>query len=136
MDPRKFIIKETAFLALGEAVCVAAMAGIYALLGSFDYTVILGGAVGLVIAVGNFFFMAIASDMAAEKALEQDVKGGKAAMNASYALRLAIMGVLLLVFAKSGHCDALAMVCPLFLVFPIITVIEFFRKAGGKKHGN
>jgi hypothetical protein len=46
------------------------------------------------------------------------------------------MAVLLLVFAKSGHCNALAMVCPLVLVFPILTVIEFFRKAGGKKHGN
>lgn len=133
MDPRKFIIKETALLALGEAVCVAAMIGIFAILGYFDYKVILGGAIGLVIAVGNFFFMAIASDMAAEKALEQDVKGGKAAVKASYTLRLVVMGVLLFVFAKSGHCNVLAMVCPLFFVFPIITVIEFFRKAGGKK---
>lgn len=133
MDPRKFIIKETALLALGEAVCVAAMIGIFAILGYFDYKVILGGAIGLVIAVGNFFFMAIASDMAAEKALEQDVKGGIAAVKASYTLRLVVMGVLLFVFAKSGHCNVLAMVCPLFFVFPIITVIEFFRKAGGKK---
>ena len=61
MDPRKFIIKETALLALGEAVCVAAMAGIYAMLGSLDYKVLLGGAIGLAIAVGNFFFMAISS---------------------------------------------------------------------------
>lgn len=136
MDPRKFIIKETALLALGEAVCVAAMAGIYALMGSLDYKVLLGGAIGLAIAVGNFFFMAISSDMAAEKAMEQDVKGGKAAVKVSYTLRLIIMGVLLFVFAKSGHCNALAMVCPLIFVFPILTVIEFFRKAGGKKHGN
>ncbi len=133
MDPRKFIIKETALLALGEAVCVAAMIGIFAILGYFDYKAILGGAIGLVIAVGNFFFMAISSDMAAEKALEQDVKGGKAAVKLSYTLRLIVMGVLLFVFAKSGHCNALALVCPLFFVFPIIAVIEFFRKAGGKK---
>lgn len=133
MDPHKFIIKETALLALGEAVCVAAITGIFALLGYFDYKVILGGVIGLLIAVGNFFFMAIASDAAADKAMEQDVKGGKAAIKASYTLRLLIMGVLLFVFAKSGYCNALAMVCPLFLVFPIITVIEFFRKAGGKK---
>lgn len=136
MDPRKFIIKETALLALGEAVCVAAMAGIYGMLGSLDYKVILGGVIGLLIAVGNFFFMAISSDMAAEKAMEQDVKGGKAAIKVSYTLRLIVMAVLLLVFAKSGHCNALAMVCPLVLVFPILTVIEFFRKAGGKQHGN
>ena len=133
MDPRKFIIKETAYLALGEAVCVAAVIGVFAMLGQLDYKVILGGVIGLVIAVGNFFLMAISSDAAAEKAMEQDVKGGKAAVKASYTLRLVIIGVLLLVFGKSGHCNAIAMVCPLVLVFPIITVIEFFRKAGGKK---
>lgn len=133
MDPRKFIIKETALLALGEAVCVAAIVGIFAMLGQFDYKVILGGFIGLLIAVGNFFFMAISSDAAADRAMDQDVKGGKAAIKASYTLRLIIMGVLLFVFAKSGHCNLIAMVCPLFLVFPILTVIEFFRKAGGKK---
>ena len=78
----------------------------------------------------------IAEAKAAEKAMEQDVKGGKAAIKVSYTLRLIVMAVLLLVFAKSGHCNALAMVCPLVLVFPILTVIEFFRKAGGKQHGN
>lgn len=133
MDPHKFIIRETALLALGEAICVGAMAGIFAMLGYLDYKVILGGIIGLLIAVGNFFFMAIASDAAAEKAMEQDVKGGKATVKASYSLRLIVMGVLLFVFAKSGHCNVIAMVCPLFFVFPIITVIEFFRKAGGSK---
>ena len=133
MDSRKFIIRETALLALGEAVCVAAMVGIFAMLDSCDYKVILGGVIGLLIAVGNFFFMAITSDAAADKAMEQDVKAGKAAVKVSYTLRLAVMGVLLFVFAKSGHCNVIAMVCPLFFVFPIITVIEFFRKAGGKK---
>lgn len=133
MNPRQFIIKETVYLALGEAVCVAAMVGIFAMLGLLDYKVLLGGMIGLLIAVGNFFFMAITSDAAADKAMEQDVKGGKAAIKASYSLRLVIIGVLLFVFAKSGHCNPIALVCPLFLVFPIITVIEFFRKAGGKK---
>jgi hypothetical protein len=133
MDSRKFIMRETAYLALGEAVCVAAMVGIFAMLGYFDYTVILGGVLGLLLAVGNFFFMAISSDAAADKAVEQDVKGGKAAMKVSYTMRLAVIGVLLFVFAKSGHCNVIAMVCPLFFVFPIIAVIEFFRKAGGTK---
>lgn len=133
MDSRKFIIRETALLALGEAVCVAAMVGIFAMLGYFDYTVILGGIIGLLIAVGNFFFMAMTSDAAADKAMEEDVKGGKATMKASYAMRLVAIGVLLFVFAKSGHCNVIALVCPMFFVFPVITVIEFFRKAGAKK---
>ena len=133
MNTRKFIIRETAFLSIGEAVCVAAMVGLFALLGQFDYTVVLGGILGSLLAVGNFFFMAISSNAAADKAADQQVKEGKATVKLSYYTRLLILGVLLFVFAKSGHCNLLALVCPLFFVFPIITVIEFFRKTGEAK---
>lgn len=133
MNTRKFILRETALLAIGELVCIAAMIGIFALLGYLDYKVILGGAIGGVLAVGNFFFMAIAANTAADKAADQNVKDGKAVIKGSYFGRLLVIGLLLFVFAKSGHCNVLAMGCPLFFVFPIITVIEFFRKAGGSK---
>lgn len=134
MNARKFILRETAMLALGEAICIAAMIGIFALLGHFNYTVVLGGIIGGILAVGNFFFMAITSDAAADKtAADQDVSVGKKAIKISYTTRLLIIGVLMFVFAKSGHCHLLAMACPLFFVFPIIMVIEFFRKSGGGK---
>ena len=127
MKSRKFILHKTAVIAAGELICSGAMVGIFALLGYFDYTVILGGL------LGNFFFMAIASDAAADKAQQQDVKGGKAAMKASYRYRIIIIGLLLFLFAKSGHCNVLALVCPLFFTFPILMVTEFFRKAGESK---
>ncbi len=133
MNTRKFILRETAFLAIGEAVCIAAMIGVFAMLGQLNYTVILGGVLGGVLAVGNFFFMALSSNAAADKAADQQVKEGKAAVKLSYYTRLLVLGVLLFVFAKSGHCQLLALVCPLFFVFPIITVIEFFRKTGEAK---
>lgn len=132
MKSRTFILRETALLAACELVCIAAMIGVFALLGYFDYKVILGGVIGGLISVGNFFFMAIASDAAADKAAEQDVKAGKSAIKVSYSMRMLIIGVLLFVFAKSGHCNVIALVCPLFFVFPIIMVIEFFRKSGEK----
>ena len=130
MNIRKFILKETALLALGELICSAAMIGIFALLNSLNYTVFLGAAIGCVLALGNFFFMAIASNAAADRAADQAVKQGKAMVKGSYFGRLLVIGVLLFVFAKSGHCNVLAMACPLFFVFPILTVVEFFRKAG------
>lgn len=133
MNARKFILRQTALLSLGELICIGAMIGIFALLGHFDYTVVLGGVLGGLLAVGNFFFMAIASDAAADRAVNQDVKSGKSFMKISYRMRLLIIAVLLFVFAKSGHCNLLAMGCPLFFVFPIIMVIEFFRKAGESK---
>ena len=135
MNVRKFILRETALLALGELICAAATVGVFALLGHFSYKVILGVAIGCILAVGNFFFMAISSNAVADRAIadgegEDTVKRGKSAMKLSYTTRLLIIGVLLFAFAKSGHCNLLAMVCPLFLVFPILTVIEFFRKSG------
>lgn len=133
MNARKFIIRETAYLALGELLCIAAMIGIFALLNSLDYTVIVGAIIGMILAVGNFFFMAIGSNAAADKAVEQDVKGGKSAVKVSYTTRLFVIGILMVLFAKSGHCNPLAMGCPLIFVFPLLTVIEFFRKTGEVK---
>ena len=133
MKSRKFIIRETALLALGQLICVAAMVGIFALIGQFSYKVVLGGAIGGVLAVGNFFFMAIGSDAAADRAAQNDVKSGKAVMKSSYGLRMLVLAVLLIICAKSGHCQPIALLCPLLFVFPIIVVLEFFRKAGGKK---
>lgn len=133
MSTRKFIIRETAFLAIGEAICVAAMIGLFALLGYFDYKVVLGGAFGGIIAVGNFFFMALASNAAADKAVDQDVKGGKSVIKFSRNTRYLVVGILLVVLAKSGHCNVLALVIPLIFVLPVLMVIEFFRKSGEAK---
>ncbi len=138
MNVRKFILRETALLALGELICSAAIIGVFAILGYFSYKVIVGAVIGSLLAVGNFFFMAITSNAVADRTIaqgegEDTVKQGKAAMKSSYGIRMLIIGVLLFVFAKSGHCNVIAMVCPLFLIFPIITVIEFFRKSGDQK---
>ena len=46
MDPRKIVFQETAVVAVGEVICTAAMIGIFALLSSFDRSVLLGGIVG------------------------------------------------------------------------------------------
>ncbi len=133
MKSRKFILRETLLLIIGQLLCGSAMIGIYALLGKLSYKVFLGGAIGIVLAVGNFFFMAIASDAAADKATDQDVKSGKSLMKISYRMRLLVLAALLILCAKSGHCNTLSLVLPLFFVFPIIMVIEFFRKSGDSK---
>lgn len=133
MDSRKYVLKQTAIIALGQVLCVGAMIGIYALLGQFDRTVLLGGIVGGALAVLNFLVMAVGAMIAADKAMAQDVKGGKATVRMSMILRLALMGVVLIAFAKSGLCNVLAMVLPLAFTRPILMFAEFFGKAGGKK---
>lgn len=130
MDPRKFILKKTAIVAAGQAVCIGFMLGIFALMGEYDQAVLLGGIVGGICAIGNFFFMALGAMMAADKAVAQNVKGGNAIVRLSYALRLIVLAVILFAFAKSGLCNVFALVLPLAFTRPILTVTEFFRKPG------
>ena len=130
MDFRKTVLRETGIIALGVAVGVALMFGVFALLGRFDRTVLLGGVIGGALAIFNFFFMAINASVAADKAVRQDVTGGRALMQTSYIVRLAAIFLILLACVKSGLCNAIAAVVPLLFVRPTITIAEFFRKPG------
>ena len=130
MDSRKLVIKESAIVLLGVALCSAVMVGIFALLGKFDSTVALGAVVGTVLAALNFFFMAVVAMMAADKAEQQNVKGGQAMVQGSYMVRLVVLFLILFAFAKSGLCNVITLVVPLAFVRPTITIAEFFRKSG------
>ncbi len=133
MDARKAVLRETKTVAIGEAVGVALMYGVFALLGSFDQTVLLGGIAGGLLAVINFFLMAVNVSNAADKAVHEDVKGGKSLMRFSYATRLIVLFVILFALIKSGVCNVFASVIPLLFVRLTITIAEFFRKPEEKK---
>ena len=128
MESRKVVLHETGVVALGEAICLLAMLGVYALLDLFSRAVLLGGVIGTVLAILNFFFMAMGATTAADKAIAQDVKGGQAQIKLSYTLRMIAIFVILFACVKSGLCNALASVLPLVFVRPVIMVAEFFRK--------
>lgn len=128
MDSRKFVWKETCLLAIGQVICIGIMLGVFALLNQFDQAVLLGGLFGGILAVANFFFMAIGASLAVDKAEKQDVKTGKAMIQGSYMLRLVILFVLLFALIKSGLCNPITAVLPLVFTRPILTVGEFFRK--------
>lgn len=133
MDSRKIVFHETAIVLIGEVICTAIMIAVFAMLGKFDMSVVLGGLVGMVLAAGNFFFMAVGTSLAADKATAQDVKGGQVLVRTSYILRLVVLFVILFACAKSGLFNLFALVLPLAFVRPIITVADFFRKKGENK---
>ena len=132
MSSRTFILRETLLLLLGEIICSAIIVGIYALIGAFHFNVVVGVLVGSLLSTANFFMLGVSADTAANKAQEQDVKGGQKVMRLSYQLRLIVLFVILFAFAKSGLGNPLAMVLPLALFRPILMVIEFLRKPGEK----
>ena len=129
-ESRKIVWKQTAKIAIGEAICVALMIGVYALLQKLNLPVILGGLMGAVLAVGNFFFMAMVATLAADKAQAQDVEGGQKLMKGSYPIRLLVLAGALVLCAVSGWFDILALALPLLFVRPILMVLEFFTKKG------
>lgn len=127
---KKYLWKQIGIVALGEVLGVAAMIGIFALLGKFDYTVALGGLVGGLVAFFNFFFMVVGLSAAADRAQNQDAKGGKSLVRGSYMIRLAVMFIVLFACAKSGYFNVIALVVPLLFVRPVLMVAEFFGKKG------
>lgn len=133
MSSRTFILRETFYLLLGELLCSAVIVGIYALLGALQPNVIWGVLVGTVLSTVNFFMLCVSADAAADRAQEQNVKGGKTLMRLSYQIRLIVLFIVLFAFARSGLCSPLAMVLPLVLFRPILMVIEFLRKPGDKE---
>ena len=130
MDSRKIVLHETLIILIGEVIGVAVMFGIFALLGQFDVSVLLGGIAGGLIAVIHFFSMAVATTLAADRAEQQDVEGGKKLLKGSYPIRLLCLIVVLFACAKSGYFNVIALALPLVFVRPTITLAEFFRKKG------
>lgn len=131
MDSRRIALHETLIIAIGEAVGVAAMFGIFALLGKFELRVLLGGLAGGVLATLHFFSLAVVATLAADKAEKQDVAGGQKMIKAAYPIRLLALAALLFVLAISGYFHVVALVVPLAFVRPTITLSEFFRKKEG-----
>ena len=130
MDSRKFVLKETAIIALGQVICICVMIGVFALLGRFDRSVWLGGIFGGLLATLNFMFMAIGVSMAADKAQQQEVTRGQLTVRLSYFARMIVLFVLLFALIKSGLCNVVTAVLPLVFTRPILTIAEFFRKSG------
>ena len=111
------VLKETRYIALFSCVLSLFMQAVYLLiLRRFDYTVLLGNFLGLIIGVGNFFFMGIG----VKKAVEKDADDAKKVLRFSQTARffgiflVAVAGVLIKCF------DPIAVIIPIF--FPRIAI--------------
>ncbi|MBR5923521.1 MAG: hypothetical protein IKZ59_06990 [Clostridia bacterium] len=111
------VIKETRYIALFSCVLSLLMQAVFLIvLRRFDYTVLLGNLLGLLIGVGNFFFMGIG----VQKALKKDADEAKKVLRFSQTARffgifvLTIVGVLIPIF------DVIALMISIF--FPRIAI--------------
>lgn len=132
MESRKLVFSQTLIVLAGELLLSAVMVGIFALAGHFDRSVLLGAAVGALLATANFFLMALSADRAADKAEKQDVKGGQALIQISYTGRLIGLFLVLVLCALTKVFNLFALVIPLVFTRPILTVSELIKKKGEK----
>ncbi len=129
MDTRKIVLKETAIVAVGVAVCSAAMVAVFAAFGHFTANVIWGAVAGTLLTVINYFLMSVVVSVAADRAKQGQVKQAKSMIQLSSTVRLGLMAVVLI----AGHflgANLLAMALPLLFQRPVLLLAEFFRKKG------
>ena len=129
MDSRKLVLKETIILAIGVAICCAAMVAVFAAFGHFNLAVVLSALAGCVFTVLNYFFMAVVISLAADRARDGQVQQAKKMVQLSSTVRLAILAVALI----SGYLlggNLLALALPLLFQRPVLMLVQFFRKKG------
>ena len=133
MDNRKYVLSQALIILIGELALSALMVGIFAILGYWDFSVVLGAVAGAVIATLNHLVLVLGVMAAASKAEKQDVKGGQMLVQMCYMGRLIGLFLVLVLCAKSGIFNLIALVIPLVFTRPVLTIAEYFNKKGGNE---
>ena len=133
MDNRKFVLSQVLTVLIGELILSALMVAVFSVLGYFDLSVVFGAAAGAAIATVNHTILILSVMAASSKAEQQDVKGGQALVQMSYIGRLAGLFLVLVLCAKSGIFNLIALVLPLVFTRPILTFAELIHKKGGNE---
>lgn len=131
MNDKKQTLRDILIVSVGELICLGLIYGAFALLHRLDGKVLLGGALGALTAILNYFLLAVSVFSAADRAAAGDPARGKRILSLSMAGRFLLMVAVLVVGAKSGACNVIAMVIPLALFRSIIFIGEFFRRKDG-----
>ena len=130
MNCKNTAFRETRTVIIGQVICTAVMIAVFAFVGKYQLSVLLGGIAGALIATGNFFLLSFFANRAADLAEAQDVVGGQKLIQLSYMGRMLGMFLALIVLGKSGYFHALSLVLPLAFTRPILTIAEIFKKKG------
>ena len=129
MDSRKIVLKETAVVAAGVAVCSAAMVAVFAAFGHFNTNVVCSALAGTALTVFNYFLMSVVVSVATDRAAAGQAKQAKSMVQLSSVARLGLLAVVLIAGHFAG-ANLLAMALPLLFQRPVLLFAEFFRKKG------
>lgn len=133
MDSKQDLKYQSMVIAIGQLVCAGVVNGVFAALGKWDITVVIGALCGAVLALGNFLVMGYFANKAADKAEAQDVAGGQKLIQLSYMGRMIGLLLIMVLLVKTGLCHVIALVLPLAFNRPTLMVGEWIRTKGGGK---
>lgn len=113
--------KETAHIAVGTALGVAAMLLVFALLGRFDAGTAVSGLLGGALAVANFLLLGVTVQRVANQA---DEGRGRKMMQFSYNMRMLLMVVWLILALAVPFFNWVAAMIPLLMPRLTIAVMQ------------
>ena len=122
----KTVIKETIYIAVFTFILSMLMESVFLIIHKWDYTVLLGNALGYIAVVLNFFLMGLT----VQKAVGLSEENAKTRVKFSQMMRLFMLAAFAFVAGLSKHFSLIAFVIP--LIFPRIAI--FFRPYFDKKN--
>lgn len=129
MQKHREILRQVCRLMVALAVCVAIMLGVYALLGAFTSSVVVGAILGFVLAVGNFVSLSITVSNAVDRAArDKDPQRAQLSIQASSVIRLLVLAAIYILLFRAKVCDPVAALLPLLMAQAVLKLVEFFRK--------
>lgn len=129
MQKHREILRQVCRLMVALAVCVAIMLGVYALLGAFTSSVVVGAILGFALAVGNFVSLSITVSNAMDRAArDKDPQRAQLSIQASGVIRLLVLAAIYILLFRAKVCDPVAALLPLLMAQAVLKLVEFFRK--------
>ncbi len=127
-SPSRF--KEVGIVAVAEIIVISILLALFASFGAFDYTAVLGA---LLSAFGNLicvFTLCLSVDNAINA---EDVAKGQRSIVISKYIRLAIMAVVLIIGLKLPYFNNIALIPPLLVTRPALSLHAMIFSKEGKK---
>ena len=134
MQKHRDILHQVTRLTIAMIICVGIMLGIYALLGIFTRSVLVGAVVGLLLSIGNFVSLSITVSNALDRAArDNDPQRVQLSIQTSSVIRLLVLAAIYILLFRAKLCDPIAALLPLLLAQGVLKLVEFFRnvKEGG-----
>lgn len=124
------IVIELLLVSAGELLATGLVFGIFALSGYWTRMVLWGGVLGCILSVAYYALTAAGVVIATKKATGQDTRGAKRTLRAFQFLRFALLLAVASAALISKRVNPIALVAPIFLFRPVLSMCELFRKSG------